>query len=382
MRSPSKCLSYAASVTCTLAIFVPLHAQTAPAGKTAEQVFKNIQVLQGTPSDQLSPAMQLIAASLGVECEFCHVEHKFEADDKPAKATARKMIAMTLAINKDSFNARKEVTCFTCHRGSHDPMGTPPVLTGDAQPEHAEAAPAAAATAPTADQLLAKYLAAVGGADALHKISSRVSKGNISVGGHETPIEVFAKAPDKRMSVTHMANGDSITAFDGQGGWLGSTGHSTGVASNVPRLTHDMSGQEAEAARLDADFYFAAHIPEIFTGFRVGRPDKVGEQSAYTLICTRAGQPPVRLYFDQSSGLLLRQVRYTDTPIGRSATQIDYADYREVDGVKIPFRWTLARMNGRFTIQIQEARQNVPIDDAQFAKPAASANPEAKPSTH
>jgi hypothetical protein len=84
----------------------------------------------------------------------------------------------------------------------------------------------------------------------------------------------------------------------------------------------------------------------------------------------------VRLYFDQSTGLLLRQVRYTDTPIGRSPTQIDYADYREVDGVRIPFRWTLARINGRFTIQIQEAKQNGAIDDAKFAKPAAP------PSTH
>jgi hypothetical protein len=342
----------------------PAHAQPAPAGKTAEQAFKNIQALQGTPADQVFPAMQFIAASLGVECDFCHVQGKFDSDDKPAKKTARKMIAMTLAINKDSFNSRKEVTCYSCHRGSHDPVGTPPVLTSDAEPEHAEAAPAAAVATPTADQILDKYVAAVGGADALHKISTRVSKGNIGVGGHETPIEVFAKAPDKRMSVTHAASGDSITAFDGQGGWLGNTG----------RPARDMSGQEAEAAKLDADFYFATHVKEIFSSFRVGRPDKIGDQPVNTVICMRQGQPPVRLFFDQSSGLLLRQVRYTDTPVGRNPTQIDYADYREVDGVKVPFRWTLARVNGRFTIQIQEARQNVPIDDAKFAKPAAPAN--------
>jgi hypothetical protein len=83
----------------------------------------------------------------------------------------------------------------------------------------------------------------------------------------------------------------------------------------------------------------------------------------------------VRLYFDQSSGLLLRQVRYTDTPVGRNPTQIDYADYREVDGVKVPFRWTLARPNGRFTIQITELKQNVPVDDAKFAKPPAPPPP-------
>jgi len=360
MHSKSRALPIAVAA-CALALSVPAHAQPAPAGKTAEQQFKNIQALQGTPADQVFPAMQFIAASLGVECDFCHVQGKFDADDKPAKKTARSMIAMTLAINKNSFNNRKEVTCYTCHRGSHDPVGTPPVLSSDAAPEHAEAAPAATAAAPTADQILEKYVAAIGGAEALHKISSRVSKGSIAVGGHETPIEVFAKAPDKRVSVTHMASGDSITAFDGQGGWLsGGAGHPA----------RDMSGPEAEAARLDADFYFATHIKEIFSGFRVGRPDKIGDSPAYTLNCMRQGQPPVRLYFDQSTGLLLREVRYADTPIGRNPTQIDYADYREVDGVKVPFRWTLARVNGRFTIQIQEARQNVPIDDAKFAKPA------------
>jgi photosynthetic reaction center cytochrome c subunit len=364
MHSRSQTLPVAAVVTCAFALCGPAHAQPAPAGKTAEQAFKNIQALQGTPADQVFPAMQFIAASLGVECDFCHVQGKFDSDDKPAKKTARKMIAMTLAINKDSFNSRKEVTCYSCHRGSHDPVGTPPVLTSDAEPEHAEAAPAAAVATPTADQILDKYVAAVGGADALHKISTRVSKGNIGVGGHETPIEVFAKAPDKRMSVTYAASGDSITAFDGQGGWLGNTG----------RPARDMSGQEAEAAKLDADFYFATHVKEIFSSFRVGRPDKIGDQPVNTVICMRQGQPPVRLFFDQSSGLLLRQVRYTDTPVGRNPTQIDYADYREVDGVKVPFRWTLARVNGRFTIQIQEARQNVPIDDAKFAKPAAPAN--------
>ncbi|HLY17836.1 MAG TPA: c-type cytochrome [Bryobacteraceae bacterium] len=354
------CAALALAVCATAWAQSPHGQPGAPAGKIAEQQFKNIQVLQGTPADQVFPAMQYISASLGVECEFCHVEGKFDADDKPNKKTARKMITMTLAINKDSFNARKEVTCYTCHRGNNDPVGTPPVVTTDAEPEHAKeaAAPAAGATR-SADQMIERYMAAVGGAEALHKITSRVSKGNISFGGHETPIELFAKAPDKRMSITHSANGDSITAFDGHGGWLGNTG----------RPAREMSGQEAEAARLDADFYLATHLKEIFSGFRVGRPDKIGDHPAYTLICLREGQPPVRLYFDESSGLLLRQVRYTDTPIGRSPTQIDYADYREIDGVKVPFRWTLSRVNGRFTIQMNEAQQNVPIEDAKFTKP-------------
>ncbi len=362
-------LVYPVLLTGVLALAASAQAQ--PAAKTAEQQFKNIQALQGTPADQVFPAMQFISASLGVECEFCHVEGKFDADDKPAKKTARKMIAMTLAINKDSFNARKEVTCFTCHRGAHDPAGTPPVTASDAEPEHAAAHAETAAAPPSADQLLEKYVAAVGGAVALHKVTSRVSKGAILAMGHETPIELYAKAPDKRMSVSHSDRGDSITAFDGQSGWLGTRG----------RPSRDMSGQESDAARLDADFYFPTHIKEIFTSFRVGRPDQINGAAVNTLICMRQGQPPVRLYFDQTSGLLLRQVRYADTPVGRNPTQIDYADYREVDGVKIPFRWTLARVNGRFTIQIQEARQNVAVDESQFKKPDAPAGGDAKPAS-
>ncbi|HUO32519.1 MAG TPA: c-type cytochrome [Bryobacteraceae bacterium] len=361
MHSKSRNLSVAASTALALLFCVPAHSQPAGAAKTAEQVFKNIQALKGTPAGQLIPTMQFMAASLGVECEFCHVEHQFAADDKPEKRTARAMISMTLAINKDNFHGHLEVSCFTCHRGDHHPVGTPPVATSD-EAEHANEAPHADTGATlTADQILEKYVAAVGGAEALHKISSREEKGKIMFGGQGEPIELFAKAPDKRMSITHSSRGDSITAFDGQVGWLGSTG----------RPAREMSGQEAEAARLDADFYFPTRIKEIFTSFRVGHPDTIGDRSVNTLICMRQGQPPVRLYFDQSTGLLVRMVRYTETPVGRSPTQIDYADYREQDGVKIPFRWTLARTNGRFTIQMESVKQNVPIDDAKFAQPPA-----------
>jgi photosynthetic reaction center cytochrome c subunit len=143
-----------------------------------------------------------------------------------------------------------------------------------------------------------------------------------------------------------------------------------------------MAGAEIEAAKLDADFYFATHVKEIFSQFRVGHPDKVGDRQVYTVIGGRQGQPPVRLYFDETSGLLLRMIRYADTPVGRNPTQIDYADYREVDGIKVPFRWTLARTGGRFTIQIKEVQQNVPIDDAKFARPQTAASSDAQPSGH
>src|SRR5271166_3566552 len=152
---------------------------------TAEQKYKNIQILKDIPADQLIPSMQFIAASLGVECEFCHVEHAMDKDDKKAKQTARKMITMMLAINHASFNGELEVTCYTCHRGVAHPASTP-VLSAEAprpsahvHDEDDEAQP----SLPSADQILDKYLAAVGGAEALNKIKTRLQKGTIDAFG-------------------------------------------------------------------------------------------------------------------------------------------------------------------------------------------------------
>ena len=122
-------------------------------------------------------------------------------------------------------------------------------------------------------------------------------------------------------------------------------------------------------SRLDADFYLPVHVRHIFSQLRVERPEKVGDQETYLLLGENPGQPPVRLYLSQQSGLLVRLVRYVETPLGRNPTQIDYADYRDAEGVKVPFRWTIARPGGRFTIQVDQIQQNVPIDNGKFAKP-------------
>ncbi len=337
------------------------HGGDAPpaASQTAEQVYKNVIALKGTPADQLVPAMQFISAALGGDCGMCHVQGKPELDDKPAKKTAREMISMTLAINKNSCGGRTQVRCFTCHKGAEHPSSVPPVLESDMAPK-TEARPMNAAGAPTADDIIAKYISAAGGADAMKKVSSRVMTGKILVGGNATPIQLFTKAPNQRISVTHNANGDSLTAFDGSAGWMGSTG----------RPAREMSGLESESAGLDAEFYLPLRLKEIFTQVRRGRPEEVGGVMCEVLNGTRPSRPPVRLYFDQKSGLLVRMIRYTETPVGRNPVQIDYADYRETDGVKIPFRWTLGRTNGRFTIQIDDVKNNAPIDDSKFAKPA------------
>ena len=351
-------------------------AQTAPGRGTtataplAEEKFKNIQALKGIPADEVIPAMQFISNSLGVECEFCHVRNAFDKDDIEKKKTARKMIAMTMAINKDSFDSKRKVTCNSCHRGSHEPVGVPIISDVEPPPEHGEGNAGGtppAATGPTANQILDKWAQAVGGADALHKITSRVEHGTIKFGQGQSSIEIYSKAPDKRLSVMHSQRGDSLTGFDGQVGWL------TGFGP--PR---EMTGGDLDVARIDAELYLPVDAKKVFTQFGVRPAEKVGDREAFLVLGLRQGHPPVRLYFDEQSGLLVRMVQYVETPLGLNPVQIDFADYRDADGVKVPFRWTLARPLGRFTIQVDQLQQNVPIDDAKFTKPAAPPPPPPK----
>lgn len=328
----------------------------APAAEKAEERFKNIQALKGYPADDLFPAMQFISASLGQDCEFCHVEHAPEKDDKKEKQTARKMIAMTFAINRENFDGKREVTCMSCHRGATRPVAVPPV----AQAEQSEAAAAPApAELPKPEAILDRYLAAVGGAEALAKVESRVQKGTLSgFGPQPFPVEVYAKAPGKRVSIVATPRGESVTAFDGTTGWLGNSG----------RPPRDMSAAESAAARLDADLAFPSDVKTLFKELRALPSEPIDGHATVRLVARNEGEPPVELTFDAASGLLLRLVRYAETPLGRNPTQIDYGDYRDAGGVKIPFRWTVARPGGRFTIQIAETQQNVPVDDAKFRK--------------
>ena len=346
------------------------------APKLAEEQFKNIKVLKGVPADLIFPSMQFITASLGVECEYCHVrgDHgmEFDKDDKKTKITARKMMQMMFAINKDNFEGHREVTCYSCHRGAAHPVGTPIISEEEPKPEaeRGKATAEAKPVFPPADQLLDKYLVAVGGEAALLKVTSRVEKGNIAANGRQLPIEVYSKAPYKRISIMHLPNGESITAFDGKQGWLSNNGH-----------PHMMSAAENDAAHIDADLHFPANVKTLYKKFTVIPGEKIDGHDTYLVVGHGEGQPPMRLYFDQQSGLLLRLVRYAETALGRMPTQIDYADYRDEDGVKIPFRWTLARPGGRFTIQIDQVQQNVPVDDAKFAPPPMPP-PDQKPAGH
>jgi photosynthetic reaction center cytochrome c subunit len=345
--------------------------QRAAGQKLAEEQFKNIQALKGIPADQLIPAMQFISASLGVECEFCHVHEKMDSDDKKPKKIARQMITMMLDIDKTNFEGRLEVTCNTCHRGAAMPVSVPAIkdeeMAGPGAPEKKHAENAAL---PKPDELLDKYLAAVGGAMAIDKITTRVQKGKLmAFGGQSFSAEVYSKGPDKRVSVMHLKDGDSVTAFDGQRGWLSVPG----------RPAHMMSASENNSARLDADLHFPVHVKTLYPKFTVDNGEKIDGHDTYLVTGYEEGRPPLRLYFDKQTELLLRLVRYAQSPLGLNPTQIDYADYREGDGVKAPFRWTVSRPGNRFTIQVEEMKQNVPVDDAKFVAPPPPAQPATPP---
>jgi photosynthetic reaction center cytochrome c subunit len=336
------------------------------AAQTAESVFKNVQVLKGVPADQLFPTMRFITASLGVECSYCHVAEHFEKDDKKPKQIARDMMRMMLTIDKNSFAGYREVTCYSCHRGSPKPQGDPMIANEVPAKQQTGVTPESetlSASLPTSDQLIERYIQALGGAAAIGNIISREGRGTVTRSGQTVNIEVLDQDPNKQALIRHAPGGDSITVFNGREGW-----------SQMPGgAIREMHGAELDATRIDADLHFPLELKQIFAELRVEYPEKIGDRDAYVVVGANEGQPPVKLYFDEQSGLLLRLMRYADSPLGLTPTQIDYGDYRDVEGVQTPFRWTIAEPDGISTIQLREIRQNVPIDDAKFAKPASAA---------
>src|SRR6266404_3095342 len=367
--SPLLIVTFAATVLVSRAQNPPQASAPPAIPKTASQQFKNIQVLKDVPADQLIPAMQFITASLGVECEYCHVEHAMDKDDKKTKVTARKMMEMMITINAENFDGHRVVTCYTCHQGAAKPVGIPIISEHEKMPEMMAGDGKAAAANPAADSLLDKYLAAVGGAEALKKITTRMAKGTVTAfGDQHMPVEIFSKAPDKRVSVMKMKDGESVTAYNGKVGWLA-----------IPGRVHMLNAQESFGAKMDADFAFAADVKSLYPKWETLLGEKIDGKETWLVVGKKEGEPPLKLYFDQQSNLLLRLIRYIDSPLGYNPTQIDYADYRAMDGVKTPYRWTVARPGNRFTIQVDELRQNVPVDDAKFIQPPPPPSPPPPP---
>lgn len=338
----------------------------------AEEVFKNIQVLKGIPVDEFMGTMGLFSAALTVCCGDCHTgaggsNPKWE-DDTPKKLMARRMVQMVNTLNRENFGGRQQVTCWTCHRGSTNPAVTPGIDTVYGEPlvfPPDVVTPASATSgAFTAEQILDKYIQALGGADRLAALTSFAAKGSSHLYGEERsdPTEVYAKAPNQVATIVHQREGDMARVFDGRNAWVAMP------LTVVPEFP--LSGGALEGARLDAALAIPARLRQFFNTWRVGFPITLDGRDAYVLQGTGAARQIATFYFDKQSGLLTRVIEYANSAAGRVPTQIDYSDYRSVTGVMLPFKWTYAWLRGREEYALTEVQPNVPIDAAKFAKPS------------
>jgi photosynthetic reaction center cytochrome c subunit len=355
----------------------PVFSQTRP--QLAEEAFKNIQVLRGIPVKEFMETMGFFAASLSLNCTDCHGDASASdwaqyATDTPLKTMARRMIVMVNALNKANFGGTPSVTCYTCHRGNQHPKvvpsleaqyGEPPLE----DPDEVEPLPSVRPTA-TVDQILDKYIGALGGAAAVAKLTSFTAKGTyegFDSDFEKVPSDIYAKSPDLRATVVHMRGGDVTSTYDGHEAWVAEP---TDLAP-VPLI--QLVGANLGGARLDAQLFFPGQIKQLLTNWRVNFPAvSIGDVPMQVVQGSMADGTRVKLYFEKASGLLVRQTRYSPTAVGTVAARVDYSDYRLLPGigVKVPYNWQVTWVDGRSTIILESVQPNVPIDGAKFAKPA------------
>jgi photosynthetic reaction center cytochrome c subunit len=325
-------------------------------GQTSESTYKNIQVLKVIPADQVIPSMQFMSSSLGVHCNHCHVEGAFEKDDKKAKQQARQMMKMVANLNRNDLSGSSGVTCYSCHRGTLRPRRTP-VVKGENAAEPVELS--VPGTDAAAIAVLTRCLQAVGGRAALQTIQSEVKSGVVELGpGLQFQMQVMIERPLKRREVVHFNTGDSVDVVNGNTGWSAVVGRPTRV---LPKA-------EAEILRA-AEPEFLASIRSSFKEFRVGPDQMVAGRRTSVIRVSNPNEAPVRLFVDKETGLLLRIVRYVDSPLGRNPTEIDFSDYRDVAGTKQPFRWKVTQPEGGYSVQLSKIEVNVPIEDSIFTPP-------------
>jgi outer membrane lipoprotein-sorting protein len=350
-------------------------AQAVPMPK-AEEVFKKVEVLKGIPVDEFMDTMGMFSAALSLNCIDCHVPEsvasweKF-ADETPYKVTARKMVTMVNAINKDNFSGVRSVTCYTCHRGDLRPRILPNLMAQYAAPveDANEVIIVNIPGGPTVDQVFDKYIQALGGAQRLAALTSYSGRGTyIGFDTEQTkvPMEIYAKAPSQRAMIVKMAVGDSVRIWNGQTGWI--------AASDKPLPLMTPTGGNFEGIKLDGILMFPANLKAAFAAWRVSATG-IDDKEVRVLQGSNPRQPPVNFYFDASSGLLVRVLRLVDTAVGRVPTQIDFSDYRDVAGVKIPHKWTVTWTNGQGTAELTTVQANPTIDASRFARPAPAPKP-------
>jgi hypothetical protein len=353
-------------------------AQPTPAEKTVEQVQKNIQVLNGLPASQLVPVMNYMGSSLGVKCTFCHLKKgddwDFVSDEKPEKGAAREMIKMTQGINKANFKGNPAVGCFTCHRGHDHPVRVPQLPIAAPTPffDSVETPAASKETPPTADQILAKYTEALGGSATIEKLKTRSMKGTfVTSGGITLGYELQQTAPDKVYMILNTPRQGMIErGFDGQIGW-----------EKSGRGIRELHDEELFVLRRYPDLFKDIKLQGQFARLSFGGKETIDGKEVFVLRGMGIDGKGERLYFDTQSGLLLRRVTSTPTVVGLIPEQVDYDDYREVDGMKLPFTIRINSIDSFWssTRKFTEIKLNTPVDEKKFTRPAATPAPAASP---
>lgn len=363
---------------------------TCPAGSKASQCFKNVQtdaLKNLTPGDFLS-AMGVMADSLGLDCADCHPGAGTDkADwvfDTPAKIMARKMVNMVQGINKEYFNGVQQVTCYVCHHARDRPSTTVSLDNLYSAPNFdKDDVVSADKTSPAATEILDRYIAALGGQQKLNTLTSYILTGE-SIGyeglGGNGQFKVYAKAPNMRTTEIrfpdHPDRAPSLWTYDGKTGWV-----------TTPRGLlgeYQLEGSNAEGALFEAASSFPGAIKSLFPTWVSGGLESIGENASpssaninivppddYRLVegTARGGNLRAKFYFDTKTNLLVRVLRFVNSPIGRVPIQVDFADYRDVNGIKFPFKMAFLWLDGRYNAEIKNVQINAPIDNKIFAKP-------------
>ena len=323
--------------------------------ETAGQKFKNIKVLNDMPADQLGKVMNIMSASLGVHCNFCHVSNDadFEKDGKKEKETAREMIKMTFELNKNHFDNRPEISCNTCHGGRSHPQSAP-----NLNPVVAEERPVQPEKKPTVDEILAKYETALGGKANLAKVTSRQIKAQrVEPDGKTVEEEEVLQKAGKILATTKYPNYIVTEGFDSKVAWK---------RGNKDEIV--LKADEAEQIKREAQLFANPNLKEIYPKMDFRFVDKIDGREVYVVLATNADNSRERLNFDAATGLLVRRSAGVPTVLGAFVFQVDYTDYKDFGGVKLPASVRFAVPNISWTRKVLEVKNNVTIDDVKFLK--------------
>lgn len=352
MKTKLKLLITLTFVLAPLALVAP-KSQTQTQVETAGQKFKSIKVLNNMPADQMGKVMNMISASLGVNCKFCHTSNDadFEKEGNEHKDTARQMMKMMFELNKTYFNNRPEINCNSCHKGISHPQPGFPLTPPVPQPER----PKQPEKRPPFDDLLAKYQTALGGKAKMDKVASRYVKANrLEPDGKTTEAEEIWQKGGKWLASTNYGKAVVTEGFDGTTAWKR-------AGSDAIQLLPD----EAEQIKREG-FIMAGDLKSIYDKADVRGLDRIDGKEVWFVTATTKNNLRERVYFDTTTGLLVRRAAGTPTILGQFTYQVDYLDYKDFGGVRLPTTVKYSMPGIYWTRKIMEVKSNASVDDAKF----------------